>query len=183
MQKITQIKFVCGTGIVLPSSGCAVSRVVVFYITKLYELRKSQELINSFNRDKNHMPYYKKNYKKNYGYLNKKKWAPFMYDITPTNFNLAPEVIDGSFVSLVTNSVETSVPTPTILKVKHIKVSLDVRFDSTALSSGFICIMFVPQGITPGVALSTQHPEWVMAWKIFVMILQLITMKLCLLLV
>ena len=111
------------------------------------------------------MPYYKKNYKKNYGYLNKKKWAPFMYDITPTNFNLAPEVIDGSFVSLVTNSVETSVPTPTILKVKHLKVAFDARFDSTALSSGFICIMFVPQGITPGVALATQHPEWVMAWK------------------
>lgn len=105
-----------------------------------------------------------KPYRKNY-YSNKKKWAPFMYDITPTTFTVGPQVIDGSFVTLVSNAVETNVPTPTILKVKHLKVALDFKFDASVLCGGFCCLMFIPQGLTPSATLVTQHPEWVMSWK------------------
>ena len=64
------------------------------------------------------MPY-KKNYKpyRNNYYSNKKKMVPLIYDITPTNFSIGPQTLDGSFVTLVSNAVETNVPTPTVLKV------------------------------------------------------------------
>ena len=112
------------------------------------------------------MPY-KKNYKpyRNNYYSNKKKWSPFIYDITPTNFSIGPQTLDGSFVTLVSNAVETNVPTPTVLKVKHLKVALDFKFDASVLSAGFCCIMYIPQGLTPSATLVTQHPEWLMGWK------------------
>ena len=113
------------------------------------------------------MPYqnYRRNYKKNYGSLNKKKWAPLMRDILLTNVTVPNESTSGSFATLVDNSTESAVPTPTILKCKHLKVSVDFAFDSTVLHNGFVCIVYVPQGITPTAGLPILHPEWVMAWR------------------
>ena len=89
-------------------------------------------------------------YRRNYrSYSNKKKWAPIMRDILPTQVSIPANATDGAYYTLVANANETTIPTSTILKVKHLKVSLDCVFDSTYLSNGFCCIMYVPQGITP----------------------------------
>ena len=108
---------------------------------------------------------YYKNYKKNYGNLQKKKWAPIMRDILPTQVSIPANATDGAYYTLVANANETTIPTSTILKVKHLKVSLDCVFDSTYLSNGFCCIMYVPQGINPSAGMPILHPEWLLAWR------------------
>ena len=55
-------------------------------------------------------------------------------------------------------------PTPTILKVKHLRV-VDLYMESTALNGGFVCLMYLPQGIIPGANTFLLHPEWVLCWK------------------
>lgn len=112
------------------------------------------------------MPYRKsyKPYRRNY-YSNKKKWAPLMRDIPLTNYSIPANATDGSYITIVDNSTEASTPTPTIIKCKNLKVSLDVAFDATVLNNGFVCIIYCPQGITPVAGMAILHPEWVMAWR------------------
>ena len=111
--------------------------------------------------------HYRKNYKpyKTYYGAGKKKWAPFMRDVLPTQASIPAETTDGTYFTVVSNSPETATPTSTILKVKHLKVSLDCVFDSTLLNNGFCCLLFVPQGITPSAGMPILHPEWMLAWK------------------
>ena len=111
------------------------------------------------------MPYqnYRKNYKKNYG--QKKKWASMMKDIPLSNVVIDPHATGGSYITMVQNSAETAVPTPTILKVKHAKLSLDFVFDATVLNNGFCCFLYVPQGVVINSGLPVLHPEWIMAWR------------------
>ena len=109
------------------------------------------------------MPYYK-NSKKNYGNLQKKKWASYMKEITPANTPINAGTVGGGYASCVINSTQDATPTPTIIKVKHCKVSFDF-FTSSLFNQGFVCLMFVPQGVTPTISSPVQHPEWVMAWR------------------
>ena len=106
---------------------------------------------------------YYRSYKKNY--VPKQKWAPFMNDLVPAVFDIAAQQISGNFVSLVTNSTEAATPTPTILKVKHLKVSLDFYINSTTIRNGFMTILFVPQGYNITAGICNTHPEWVMSWR------------------
>jgi len=109
------------------------------------------------------MPYYK-NSKKNYGNLQKKKWASYMKELTPANVTIQAGQVGGGFASCVINSSQDSTPTPTIIKVKYCKCAFD--FSSSVLfNQGFVCLMFVPQGVTPTINSPIQHPEWVMAWR------------------
>ena len=55
-------------------------------------------------------------------------------------------------------------PTPTIIKVKHVRVAFDFTSAQYYFNGGFLCIMFVPQG-TPDAGTPLLHPEWIMAWK------------------
>jgi len=105
-----------------------------------------------------------KPYRKNYG-SNKKKWSPIMRDVPFTNYVISNNTTDGGFATMVSNSSETSTPTPTILKVKHCKISVDFKFDASVLNNGFCCVMFVPQSITPTAGLPILHPEWILAWR------------------
>ena len=107
-----------------------------------------------------------KPYKSNYrSYAGKKKWAPIMRNVVATQYTIGGEATDGTFFTLVSNSAEGSSPTPTIIKAKHMKLSLDVVFDSTVLCNGFCCVTYVPQGITPTAGLPVLHPEWILAWR------------------
>ena len=109
------------------------------------------------------MPY-RKNYKKNYGNFQKKKWASFLKDITPANVTLPAESVGGGVGTLVTNAAQDATPTPTIIKVKHCKMAFDFN-TSVYFKQGFVCITFVPQGYTPSYLTPIQHPEWIMAWR------------------
>ena len=106
---------------------------------------------------------YYKNYKKNYT-SNKQKWASFMKEIPKTIVQMVPGTA-GSFGTIVSNANESATPTPTILKVKHLRVAADLYVDSTALNGGFVCLLYLPQGIVPDANTALLHPEWVLTWK------------------
>ena len=59
------------------------------------------------------MPYqnYRKNYKKNYGSLQKKKWSSLMRDVPLTTVVIDPNATGGSYATMVLNSTETANPT------------------------------------------------------------------------
>lgn len=105
-------------------------------------------------------------YKSNFrSYSNKKKWAPVLKDIPATQYSIPPTSLDGAMFTCVENSLETATPTPTIIKVKHLRLSLDVLADATVLNNGFCAIMYLPQGYTFTAGLPIQHPEWILAWR------------------
>ena len=112
------------------------------------------------------MPYRKsyKPYRRNYG-SNKKKWASFMKEIPNAVVNIAGGNVGGAWTPLVTNSIETATPTPTIVKAKHLKCIFDIFSTSGKLINGAVYLIYVPQGYTPSVDLPVQHPEWIMAWR------------------
>ena len=109
------------------------------------------------------MPY-RRNYRSTF---KKQKWAPFMKEIQPVTVPCPQTGTTFAFATIVANSSETSLPTPTILKVKHIKAVFDCNAGSTALTNGFLCICYIPQGIAPTAAVPLLHPEWIMAWRGF----------------
>lgn len=109
---------------------------------------------------------YYKPYKRNYrSYSNKKKWSPLMKDVPNTSYVIQPTTVDGTYFTLVANSAESAVPTPTIIKVKHLKVSLDVLCDATVLNNGFCALVYLPQGYAFSAALPILHPEWILGWR------------------
>ena len=104
-------------------------------------------------------------YRRNYrSYSNKQKWASFMKEIPKTTVPIAPGT-SGSYATIVANSNEGATPTPTILKVKHLRVAADLYIESTTLNGGFVCLMYLPQGIIPDANTALLHPEWVLTWK------------------
>ena len=115
------------------------------------------------------MPYqnYRKNYKKNYGSLNKQKWAPYMKEIQPVTVPIPASGTNYAFATIVANSSETSTPTPTIIKVKHLKATFDTTAGTSVLTNGFVCFLYVPQGMTINAGTPILHPEWIMAWRGF----------------
>lgn len=104
----------------------------------------------------------------------KKKWAS---NFTAANLNIAnsatvAKAADGKV--LVQNSVQSSNPTPTIVKAGNFKVQGDCYFAANVTSNPLIqCVvyvMYVPQGFTLSTATDYEtiidsHPEWIMAWK------------------
>ena len=69
---------------------------------------------------------------------------------------------------LVVNSAETATPTPTIIKAKHFKMSVDTYVNAGAtIAIGPIVayIMYVPQGYTLTTNTPVDHPEWVLTWR------------------
>ena len=80
------------------------------------------------------MPYknYRRNYKKNYGYLGKKKWSPIMREILPATVNVPAGQQAFSYATIAANKSDTpgTPPTPTVIKVKHIKAVFDCNAGS-----------------------------------------------------
>ena len=87
-----------------------------------------------------------------------------MKEIPKTTVPIAPGTA-GSYGTIVANSNEGATPTPTILKVKHLRVAADLYVDTTNLSGGFVCLLYLPQGIVPDANTALLHPEWVLTWK------------------
>lgn len=71
------------------------------------------------------------------------------------------------FTGLVSNSSQSSTPTPTLLKFGRLKLKGDVRTDLSNNSnyvSGIMYVVFLPEGynLTPDII--SQHPEYIMGW-------------------
>jgi len=108
-----------------------------------------------------------KPYRRNYG-SNKKKWASFMKAASSPTISVPGSGSAFGAVDLVVNSAESATPTPTIIKCKHFKASIDTYVtSSTSTQIGpLVCyIMYVPQGYTLATTTPIDHPEWVMSWR------------------
>ena len=84
------------------------------------------------------MPYqnYRKNYKKNF--IQKKKWASIMKDIPSTNVQIPGQSTGGAVATIVANAADSAVPTPTIIKVKHVRVAFDFTSAQYYFNGGFL---------------------------------------------
>lgn len=99
----------------------------------------------------------------------KQKWAPVIKSGTIT-LNASNH---ASILNIVTNSADTSTPTPVVLKVKHMRMQVDASVSSQggvvqATTAG---VVFIPEGITVNDAtqlesLIASHPEWVMLFDL-----------------
>ena len=70
---------------------------------------------------------YYRSYKKNYS-SNKKKWASYLEDVTPSNTQIPAQSVSGGAATLVVNSGQDATPTPTIIKVKHCRINFFILF-------------------------------------------------------
>lgn len=98
----------------------------------------------------------------------KKKWASNMATGRLSNGS------GGNPTSvLVANAVQTSTPTPIILKVGNIKLQGDASVGNSSgtllLPNLVVIVFYLPEGIdltaTTAGTVAAQHPEWIMAWK------------------
>lgn len=95
----------------------------------------------------------------------KKKWAT----------NLKQAALDGTSPTsvLVENSVQTSSPTPIVIKSGNFKIQGDfsIHFNTSVASTPQIALVlfFLPQGVpldsSTTSAILSNHPEWIMGWK------------------
>ena len=90
------------------------------------------------------MPY-RKNYKKNYGNFQKKKWASFLKDITPANVQIPAESVSGGAATLVVNAAQDATPTPTIIKVKHCKLAFDFQTVPISNKALYVFVIFLKE--------------------------------------
>ena len=69
--------------------------------------------------------------------------------------------------TLCLNSVQTSQPTPTILKFGRLKLKGDIRFSQTNVAQFTSCMiyaLFVPEGSVTNIDLISKHPEYLLGW-------------------
>lgn len=119
----------------------------------------------------------------------RKKWNQG-YGFGATNFLHYPQATWATFVTIIQNNQDTSNPTPTVIKCKHIKIQGSLFLVSTDQQAGdmqtlnWMCyIMFVPQVVydhCPEVSPTSSyvqmyqywqqvindHPEWIMGRKL-----------------
>lgn len=94
------------------------------------------------------------------------KWSPHIL-IQPMTI----EAAQGEFASyqlIAKNSTDTSVPVPSVIKVKNFRVSIDTSAASQSTSGlSYInaYLMYVPEGITLNTDTIKNHPEWIISWK------------------
>ena len=71
-----------------------------------------------------------------------------MKDIPSTNVQIPGQSTGGAVATIVANAADSAVPTPTIIKVKHVRVAFDFTSAQYYFNGGFLCIMFVPREYT-----------------------------------
>ena len=86
-----------------------------------------------------------------------------MKDIPSTNVQIPGQSTGGAVATIVANAADSAVPTPTIIKVKHVRVAFDFTSAQYYFNGGFLCIMFVPQELHPMLVLHCCTLEWIMA--------------------
>ena len=82
-----------------------------------------------------------------------------MKDIPSTNVQIPGQSTGGAVATIVANAADSAVPTPTIIKVKHVRVAFDFTSAQYYFNGGFLCIMFVPQGVHPMLVLHCCTPN------------------------
>lgn len=105
----------------------------------------------------------------------KKKWAS---GIKTINYSISPNSEDPAgkipWTTLVSNSLQTAAPTPTIVKAGNFKVNADINLTLNASTTSTLhlvaFVVFMPEGISPSDNqtfgnLIVAHPEYIMAWK------------------
>ncbi len=112
------------------------------------------------------------NYRKTKGkqVYQKKSWQSVLTRAANTvSFPNGVESVNTIIVA--SNSAGSSIPTPTILKVKNIKINLTLTSSvdnaSSNIQAGVCSVSFIPEGYVASPLTISQHPEWLMGWKSF----------------
>lgn len=107
---------------------------------------------------------YKRYYKKVFP---RKRWASnIKSDTLDMTLNTGSTSIFKETL-LCRNSVQTSQPTPVILKFGRLKIKGDIRFSATNVAQFTSCMIycvFVPEGSTLNINLISNHPEYLLGW-------------------
>lgn len=93
------------------------------------------------------------------------KWSPHLLEqqlsitANPGDF--------GSYQLLAKNTSDNTTPTPSVIKVKNFKVSIDTTLPTVDISLMYFnaYVIFIPEGVTITPDTPKQHPEWILAWK------------------
>lgn len=107
---------------------------------------------------------YKRYYRKVYP---RKRWATnIKSDTLRCELNIT-ETYASNTAILCQNSVQTSNPTPVILKFGRLKLKGDIRYSATNVAqftSATVYAIFVPQGNTLDLPFISNHPEYILGW-------------------
>ena len=107
---------------------------------------------------------YRRSYKRIYP---RKRWAS---NILTKNVLLTIDAGSKTtwvFTGLVSNSSQTEVPTPSLLKFGRCKIKGDIRTDvanNNNFVSGIMYIVFLPEGFNLTPDLISNHPEYIIGW-------------------
>lgn len=107
---------------------------------------------------------YKRYYRKIYP---RKRWASNIFKENSIVTVLASQKDAFASTTICTNSPQTDVPTPVILKFGRCKVKGDIRTDlqnETNFVSCTMYLVYVPEGYPIGIDLIKLHPEYVIGW-------------------
>ena len=107
---------------------------------------------------------YKRYYRKIYP---RKRWASNIFTENNIVTVLASQKDAFASTTICSNSPQTDVPTPTILKFGRVKVKGDVRTDlqnENNYVSGTMYLVYYPEGYPIGMDLIKLHPEYIMGW-------------------
>lgn len=93
------------------------------------------------------------------------KWSPHLL-VQSISFETSSGDF-GSYQLLAKNSTDTTVPVPSIIKVKNFRVSIDTSVPSVANYPNYlnVYLMYIPEGVTMTSDTPRNHPEWILAWK------------------
>ena len=106
---------------------------------------------------------YKKSYRKVYP---RKRWASNIFTENNIVTVLASQKTAWASTTICSNSPQTAVPTPVIVKFGRCKVKGDVRTDldnGNNFVSGIMYLVYVPEGM-PIADVIKLHPEYIIGW-------------------
>ena len=107
-------------------------------------------------------------YKKSYGKLYpRKRWASNIFSESNIVSLIGGQTSSFASTSICSNSAQTEVPTPVIVKFGRCKVKGDVRTDlqnENNYVSGTMYLIYVPEGSRLSIDLVKQHPEYIIGW-------------------
>nr|ANB82429.1 capsid protein [Porcine serum-associated circular virus] len=107
---------------------------------------------------------YKRYYKKVYP---KKRWASNLLSKALAVTLPNGVASNASTSTICENAVQSSKPTPTILKFGRVKIKGDVRTNANNaanFTSANVFVVFVPEGVTLTPQVLNSHPEYIMGW-------------------
>ena len=82
-----------------------------------------------------------------------------MKDIPSTNVQIPGQSTGGAVATIVANAADSAVPTPTIIKVKHVRVAFDFTSAQYYFNGGFLVLCLSHRELHPMLVLHCCTPN------------------------